>query len=121
MKREDKEKIINSLEGQKSDDFILMILIMEDLRGDWGSNCEGRANKVKELAEKLGYKNTSYLVDGYLQGIKENWDNDGRYFRCDFETNGGYENVEIPRKNYSKELIERVEEFCNNPEIRLEE
>ncbi len=121
MEIEEKEKIINSLEGQKSDDFILMILIMEDLRGDWSCNCESRANKVKELAEKLGYKNTSYLVDSYFQGIKEYGGNDGRHFRCDFETNGGYENVEIPRKNYSKELIERIEEFCNNPECRLEE
>lgn len=117
-----KEKIINALEGQKSEKFILMILIMEDLRGDWSCNCESRAKKVKELADDLSYPKTSELAKRYLEGIKECGDDDGRFFRCDFESEGGYENVKIPTpKEFSKELIKDIELFCNNPEIRLGE
>jgi len=117
-----KEKIINALEGRKSEKFILMILIMKDLRGDWSYNCGIRAKKIKELANDLGYPKTSELVDSYLGGIKQYGDDDGRHFRCDFERNGGYENVEIPSpKEFSKELIKDIKLFCNNPEFRLEE
>lgn len=116
---ETKQKILDALEGKKSDKFILMIMIMEDLRGDWSCNYEERANKVKELADGLGYKKTSELAKRYLEIIKKFGDNDGRHFRCDFEIMGGYENVEIP-KEFSKELTDEINKFCNNPEIRLE-
>ena len=120
MEIEDKQKIIHSLEGQRSDKFILMILLMEDLRGDWSGDYESRANKVKELADELGYTKTSQLVDSYFRGIEKYGDDDGRHFRCDFKESGGYENVEIP-KEFSKELIKDIEEFCRNPDCRFDD
>lgn len=97
---------------------------MKDLRGDWSYGHEKRAEKVKELAIELGYPKVSILVDEYFEGLNEHGDPDGRFFRCDFKKEGGYENIKTflddpEKKTVTKEFLALLREYCNNPEYAL--
>ncbi len=66
---------------------ILCLMIMRDLRGNWGHFVIERAIKVNELAKELDWDKTSTLAIEFI-----NEPEDGRHFRCDFQEHGGYEN-----------------------------
>ena len=76
--------------------ILLVKLILEDLRGNWGWNVEERVNVVKDLCEQLedynsDFKILSESINQYIRSSEEDGDWDGRWFRREFPN--GYESM----------------------------
>lgn len=106
--------------------ILLIKLILEDIRGNWGWENGNRTEKAYELSREL-YKNTndekwdklSDCIASYING------EDGRYFRRDFP-NGyiGMENLYSITETYedkSNEFKINVKEYLTYPEYRFED
>lgn len=83
--------------------ILLVQLLLEDIRGNWGHGCYGmdaehRALKAKSLCQEIaaGLNDNNYMTladecDEYIRGSYEYGDWDGRFFRAPFPR--GYENM----------------------------
>lgn len=106
--------------------ILLIKLILEDIRGNWGWENGNRTGKAYELSREL-YKNTndekwdklSDYIASYING------EDGRYFRGDFPN--GYIGMESlysiteTYKDKSNEFKTKVKEYLTYPEYRFED
>lgn len=68
---------------------ILCLMLMRDIRGNWGNLVMERAEKVRDLAEDLGWEKTLNLANEFIAEPE-----DGRHFRTSFE-HGGYEKSDL--------------------------
>ena len=83
--------------------ILLVQLILEDIRGNWGHGCYGkdaedRALKARDLCQEIAselndntYMTLAETCEEYIKGSQEWGDWDGRYFRAAFPS--GYENM----------------------------
>ena len=92
----------------KNEKILLLQLILEDIRGNWGFNLEERYEMALDLAKELKLQNFIDSISNYIEHCKKGWD-DGRYFRKSFEI-GGYEGMEILH-GLKKTIIDKSEEF----------
>lgn len=88
---------------------LLLQLILEDLRGNWGYDAPIRALKARELAKELGLDKHYERIKSYMKESNECGDWDGRYFRCSKE-HGGYEGMD-EMHGLTKTLKDKSEEF----------
>lgn len=113
--------------------ILLVQLLLEDIRSDWGGgwigrNAEGRALKAKSLCEEIANdtKNDEFMIladfcDTYINTSKKWGDWDGRFFRQTFPM--GYErmdklhNLKPTIKNKSKDFQSVAKEYMTNPDF----
>lgn len=109
----------------REEKILLLQLILEDIRGNWGWDLGKRTLKAGELAKELDLKEhisninlfKTYILDG---------DVDGRYFRDSYKS-GGYEGMEelhgLDREieGKSEEFLKEFEEYMTYPEYRMED
>lgn len=95
----------------KNEKLLLLQLILEDIRGNWGFDLEPRVDEALYLAQDLE-------LPEFIKSIKEYKDdcangyNDGRFFRMHYER-GGYENLE-ELHGLSPTIIDKSDEFKKN-------
>lgn len=88
--------------------LLLLELILQDIRGNWGWNLDDRVDRALELAEELE-------LDEFINSIKEyeeeceSGDNDGRFFRMTYQY-GGYEGMD-ELHGLSHTIIDKSDEF----------
>jgi hypothetical protein len=105
---------------------LLLQLILEDLRGNWGYNAEVRAMKAGELAKEIGLTKHYERTQSYIKESSEYGDWDGRYFRCSKEI-GGYEGMDemhgLPKtlKDKSEEFKKEALDILTYPEYRFDD
>lgn len=114
--------------------ILLIQLLLEDIRGNWGWENTGgvcsRAIKAEELCEELAYelKDNRYFTlanscSGYIAHYYD--DGDGRWFREQFPH--GYENMDNLHglnptyMDKSDEFKEVAEEYLTHPEYRFDD
>ena len=76
----------------REEKLLLLQLILEDVRGNWGWNLGSRIDSALELAIVLDLKPHISSIKEYLVNCADG-DNDGRFFRMNYKY-GGYENME---------------------------
>ena len=110
--------------------ILLVQLLLEDIRGNWDDNPEGRALKAKSLCEEIASEtnNVDFTLladycDTYINSSKR-WDDwDGRFFRQPFPM--GYEkmdklhNLKPTFNNKSDKFKTVAKEYMTNPELRF--
>jgi hypothetical protein len=76
----------------REENLLLLDVILQDIRGNWGWGLESRVNKALELAVEL---NLPQFVDSIneFKLMMLRGDADGRWFRSHYK-NGGYEYME---------------------------
>lgn len=115
--------------------ILLVQLLLEDIRGNWGHgvygrNAEDRALKAGSLCKEIAKEtnNDEYLIlsdfcETYIKSSKDWGDWDGRFFRQPFPM--GYENMEKLHnlkptiKNKSNDFQSVAKEYMTNPEFRF--
>lgn len=108
----------------KNEKLLLLQLILEDIRGNWGFDLEPRVDEALDLAQDLE-------LPEFIKSIKEYKENcvcgdtDGRFFRNSYE-DGGYEGMEMlhgltPTIVDKSEMFKRNVGILNNPEYRFED
>ncbi len=115
--------------------ILLVQLLLEDIRGNWGHgwigrNAEDRALKAKSLCEEIAKEtdNDEYLIladfcNTYINSSKNWGDWDGRFFRQPFPM--GYEkmdklhNLKPTYNNKSKDFKAIAKEYITHPEFRF--
>ena len=108
----------------KNEKILLLQLILEDIRGNWGFDLEERYEMALDLAKELELQNFINSIKDYIERCKKGW-NDGRYFRKSFER-GGYERMEILH-GLEKTISDKSEEFersisiLTSPEFRFDD
>lgn len=75
----------------KDEKTLLLQLILEDIRGNWGWDLEHRIEEALDLAMELDLKQHIEKIQDFL-GDMETGDQDGRIFNEDYE-DGGYGNI----------------------------
>lgn len=75
----------------REEKILLLQLILEDIRGNWGWGLEDRVNVALDLASELDLRPHIDRINEYNDRCLDG-DNDGRFFRCHYE-NGGYEDM----------------------------
>lgn len=116
--------------------ILLVQLLLEDIRGNWGHgwigrNAMDRANKAKSLCEEIAKElnDNNYFIlaitcDEYLS-LCEDGDGDGRFFREEFPE--GYENMDELHglsptyKDKSDEFKSVSEEYLTYPQNRFDD
>lgn len=100
----------------------LLVILMEDIRGNWGWEKKSRVSRLHELATELEILQVLDRVNEYINLCSEGED-DGRYFRVDFKY-GGYENppFKINRdfNSYSDEFKKEALGYLTYPSRRFE-
>lgn len=76
----------------REEKILLLQLILEDIRGNWGWNLEERVDMAFDLASELGLEQHIRYIDIYKELCSEG-DDDGRFFRTAYEY-GGYVGME---------------------------
>lgn len=117
--------------------ILLVQLLLEDIRGNWGywgigKDAEDRALKAKSLCEEIAkelkndeYDQLSFSCDKYIESSRKCGDWDGRWFRDIFPY--GYENMaELHGLNptfndKSDEFRAVAKEYLTYPENRFED
>lgn len=106
--------------------ILLIKLILEDIRGNWGWENGNRAGEAYKLSKEL-YKSTNDEKWDKLSDriARYKYGEDGRYFRNDFP-NGyiGMESLYSITETYedkSNEFKTEVEEYLTYPEYRFED
>ncbi len=117
--------------------ILLVQLLLEDIRSNWGHgaygrNAESRALKAKSLCEEIAKEanNNEYLMladfcETYIKSSKQWGDWDGRFFRNTFPM--GYEKMDMLHglnhtiKNKSKEFQSVAKEYLTYPEFRFDD
>ena len=106
--------------------ILIIKLILEDIRGNWGWEKENRSEEAYKLSREL-YKSTNNekwdKLSDYIACYKHG--EDGRYFRNDFP-NGyiGMENLYSITETYedkSEEFKAKVKEYLTYPEYCFED
>lgn len=115
--------------------ILLVQLLLEDIRGNWGHgwigrDAEDRALKAKSLCEEIAVEtaNDEYLIladycNVYIDTSTKWGDWDGRFFRQPFTM--GYErmdkfhNLKPTYHNKSKEFQSVAKEYITCPEFRF--
>lgn len=115
--------------------ILLVQLLLEDIRCDWGygyigRNAEDRALKAKSLCEEIANEsgNDEFTIladfcDTYINTSKKWGDWDGRFFRQPFPM--GYEKMDKMHglkptiKNKSKDFQTIAEEYMTEPDSRF--
>ena len=115
--------------------ILLVQLLLEDIRGNWGHGCYGRnaedrALKAKSLCEEIAREinNDEYLIladycNVYIKSSKDWGDWDGRFFRQPFPM--GYERMDRLHglkptyNNKSKDFQSMAKEYITCPEFRF--
>lgn len=110
--------------------ILLIQLLLEDIRGNWGDNPEKRALKAKSLCEEIANEthNEEFTIladfcDTYINSSKNWGDWDGRFFRQPFPM--GYEKMEKLHRlkptynNKSKDFQIAAKEYITYPEFRF--
>lgn len=113
--------------------ILLVQLLLEDIRDNWGHglygrNAEDRALKAKSLCEEIAKEtnNSEYLIlsdncEVYISSSKRWGDWDGRFFRQSFPMGYGNMNklhgLKNTYKNKSKDFQSVAEEYLTSPEI----
>lgn len=113
--------------------ILLVQLLLEDIRGNWGHgwigrNAEDRALKAKSLCEEIAKEtnNDEYLIladfcSTYINSSKKWGDWDGRFFRQPFPM--GYERMDKMHglkptiRNKSKDFQTVAKEYMTNPDF----
>ena len=72
--------------------ILLLQLILEDIRGNWGWDLDDRVAEALELAVDLDLASHIESIEEF-KDLCDKGDVDGRYFRCHY-TDGGYEKME---------------------------
>lgn len=117
--------------------ILLVQLLLEDIRGNWGYtwdgvDAEGRALKAKSLCEEIAselndnnYMELADNCDSYIKSSYEWGDCDGRYFRASFPE--GYINMDSLHKlshtyaDKSDEFKTIAIEYLTYPENRFDD
>lgn len=73
----------------REEKILLLQLILEDIRGNWGWELWERVSKAKELAEELELEKHIEHINEFRDIYNYCGTRDGRHFRTDCE-NGGY-------------------------------
>ena len=104
--------------------LLLLDLILQDLRGNWGFNVENRIAVAFELSQGLGLSQFIISISEF-EDLYENGNGDGRFFRTTYD-NGGYVGMEdvhgLPYKisgrsgEFKKESV-----VLTYPEFRFED
>lgn len=108
----------------KNEKILLLQKVMEDIRGDWGSNLSDRIEDAINLAEELDFPKTIKLLCEYKEYV-EDGDNDGRFLRCHYEDGGyigltslhGLPNTIIDKSDKFKSSLDML----NNPECHFDD
>lgn len=113
--------------------ILLVQLLLEDIRGNWGHgwigrDAEDRALKARSLCEEIAKEtdNDEYMIladycNVYIDSSKKWGDWDGRFFRQPFPM--GYErmdkfhNLKHTYKNKSKDFQSVAKEYITSPEF----
>lgn len=113
--------------------ILLVQLLLEDIRGDWGGgwigrNAEDRALKAKSLCEEITNEtnNQEFTIladfcETYIKTSKKWGDWDGRFFRSVFPM--GYEkmdklhNLKPTIRNKSKDFQAIAKEYMTHPDF----
>lgn len=121
--------------------ILLVQLLLEDIRGDWGSGGDGggcgrdaedRALKAKSLCGEIAKEtnNWEYLIladscDVYISSSKRWGDWDGRFFRQPFPM--GYDNMDKLHNlkptfmDKSDDFQSVSDEYLTNPDVRFDD
>lgn len=117
--------------------ILLVQLLLEDIRGNWGyawdgADAEHRALKAKSLCQEIASElnDNTYMTladecDEYIKGSYEYGDWDGRFFRAPFPR--GYENMHDLHglsetyKDKSEEFQIVSKEYLTYPENRFDD
>ena len=117
--------------------ILLVQLLLEDIRGNWGywgigRNVEDRALKAKALCEEIAnelnnneYTKLAFSCDKYIESSRGCGDWDGRWFREAFPY--GYKNMNelhgliLTFNDKSTEFKSVAKEYLTYPEYRFED
>lgn len=88
--------------------LLLLQLILQDIRGNWGFDLERRVDKALKIAEGLELDVFVESINEYKQNCEDGYD-DGRYFRMDYK-DGGYEGMEELHK-LAHTITDKSDEF----------
>lgn len=117
--------------------ILLVQLLLEDIRGNWGfgwygADAEHRALKAKSLCQEIASElnDNSYMTlaetcDKYIEDSYKYGDWDGRFFRESFPN--GYENMEYLHgltetyKDKSEDFQSVAKEYLTYPENRFDD
>lgn len=117
--------------------ILLVQLLLEDIRGNWGyafngANAEDRALKAKSLCKEIAaelddndYMTLANTCDSYIKSSYEWGDWDGRYFRAAFPN--GYGNMDelhglsSTYKDKSDDFKFVAKEYLTYPEYRFDD
>ena len=97
----------------KNEKVLLLQLILEDIRGNWGWDLEGRVEKALDLAIELKLTPHIEAIKEFLEDMKTG-DEDGRVFRGDYKW-GGYLNMEELHE-LSPSILDKSKSFQINAE-----
>lgn len=108
----------------RNEKLLLLQLILEDIRGNWGWDVEKRATMAAQLARELELPAHIKSTESYLRGVTDgdpDDDMDGRFFRMAWEY-GGYEDGDnvhgLPRTimNRSEAFQTAADDILTYPE-----
>lgn len=78
----------------KKEKILLLQIILEDIRGDWGLDLWNRVDKAKELAKELKLGRHIDRIEDFESHSIDYGNVDGRHFRCSYDF-GGYQDMGI--------------------------
>ena len=105
----------------ENEKILLLQIILEDIRGDWGLNLWDRVNKAKKLAKELKLRIHIDRIEEFESHSVGYGHVDGRHFRCSYDF-GGYQDMGILHgldktyKDKSDEFKIEALEILNSPE-----
>jgi hypothetical protein len=105
---------------EKNEKMLLLDLLLQDIRGNWGWENNSRTDLALQLANELGLGEHINRINSYLRLDYR----DGRHFRIAFE-NGGYEgmknhhDLEYTFNDKSEEFRKLALEYLTYPEYRF--
>lgn len=108
----------------RNEKILLLQLILEDIRGDWGSDLEDRVGEALDLARELELPAFIKSIEEYQEDCTDGY-NDGRFFRSNYR-DGGYEGMVVLHELEST-IIDKSEQFqrdigiLNNPDCRFDD
>lgn len=108
----------------KEEKLLLLQLILEDIRGNWGWDLDIRVDEAETLATELGLEPHIDAISGFREHMEEGWA-DGRYFRMSYK-NGGYIDMD-KLHNLEPTIIDKSNEFkeratvLTHPDFRFED
>ena len=97
----------------KNEKLLLLQLILEDIRGNWGWNLEDRIEMTLDLAIEMKLKTHIIAIKEFLEDMKTG-DEDGRTFRLDYRW-GGYLNME-ELHGLNPTILDKSKDFQINAE-----